>query len=120
MEDNFAVWKKHFIDQAKGLIPHQSQFYKVTTSAREEGSMEEGKKNVKIESPLKQMIVRAKNAPQTIYDPTTGVMRHSLGKPRSVQTSKKKRSVKKKSTKASKSKKKTPKKTKKKISKKKK
>lgn len=93
MDDNFAIWRKHFVDQAKGLIPHQSQFYKVTTSEREEGSMEGGKKDVKI---VEQMVERAKNAPRTIYDPTTGVMRQSLGKPRSVRTLKKKAPAKKK------------------------
>lgn len=89
MSDNFNVWKQHFINQAKGLIPHQDQFYKVITAGREEGSKED-EKNVKIISPLKGIVERAENAPTNIYDPTTGVIRQSLKKPRKVRRSKKK------------------------------
>jgi len=116
MADNFSVWKEHFIKQAKGLIPHENYFYRVVTAGREEGSMEEGKNNVKVVTPLAQIVERAKNAPTDTYDPTTGVIRQLLSKPRKVRTSKKR--APKKSTKKKAPKKKARKGTKKRLIKK--
>jgi len=78
MADNFQTWKTHFIQQAKGLIPHQRKFYRV--------SMQEGKGGetpIKMVSPTEQIVERAKSnldGPPSVYDPVSGVMQHTEGK----------------------------------------
>lgn len=78
MSEEFQVWKQHFINQAKGLIPHQKRFYKV--------SMQHGagvQPTIKLISPTEQIVDRAKASleqPPTIYDPVTGAMQQTSGK----------------------------------------
>jgi hypothetical protein len=75
MSEDFQVWKNHFINQAKGLIPHQKRFYKV--------SMQQGGGSqpiIKMVSPTEQIVERAKStldqAP-SVFDPVTGVMQQT-------------------------------------------
>lgn len=98
MSNNFEVWKNHFIRQAKGLIPHEKQFYQVTT---EKGDSEKIKNdhNVTLVSPMQEVVERAKtniNNPIPTYDPVTGVVRHLARKPRSIRKSTTKNKKKKK------------------------
>lgn len=78
MSNEFQTWKEHFIDQAKGLIPHQKYFYTV--------SMQHGKGEkplIKMISPTEQVVDRAKaklNHPPSVYDPVTGIMQHTSSK----------------------------------------
>lgn len=87
MADNFAVWKQHFINQAKGLIPHQEKFYKVASDNRRGGNgITSGE--IKMITPTQEVVQRAKTQsplPPAIYDPLSGVMTHSAGRPRSVR-----------------------------------
>jgi hypothetical protein len=101
MSDEFQTWKQHFLDQAKGLIPHQKKFYKVSVQQGGGGSHPP----VKIVSPTEQIVERAKaslNQPPTVYDPVTGVMQQTNRKhigashKRKRKTHKKKRLQKKK------------------------
>lgn len=78
MTEEFRSWKQHFIDQAKGNIPHQRIFYKVS---KQEGSGEEP--NIKLVTPTEQVVERAKSTlsqPPSIYDPVTGIMQQTGGK----------------------------------------
>lgn len=118
MSEEFQTWRQHFIDQAKGLIPHQRKFYKV--------SMQEGKGKepaIKMISPVQSIINRAKSEiahPPSVYDPVTGIMQQTNRKHVKV-TSKRKQSRKTKPKQAkstTKSKSKSTKKTKGKVSKK--
>ena len=73
MGADFEEWKKHFLDQARGLIPHQRNFYKVSEQ-RGKGA---GETNIKMVSPTQQVVERAKSTlsnPPTVYDPVTGVV----------------------------------------------
>jgi hypothetical protein len=77
MSEEFQAWKNHFIDQAKGLIPYQKKFYKV--------SMQQGggtQPQIKMVSPTEQIVERAKASlqPPSVYDPVTGVMQQTKGK----------------------------------------
>jgi len=95
MADNFAIWKQHFINQAKGLIPHQEKFYKV---ASEKGGGGKGLTSgeFKMVSPTQEVVERAKTQPPlpvSIYDPISGLMTHSSGRPRSVHTSYKRKAT---------------------------
>lgn len=92
MSNNFEVWKNHFINQARGLIPHQEKFYSVTVDKG--GGAEVGKNNesINLVSPMQQVVERAKtdiSNPTNIYDPVTGIIRHSSTRPRTVRKSSK-------------------------------
>lgn len=92
MGDNFSVWRKHFENQARGLIPHDSAFYKVS-SERGNGEESKGESKMTVISPSQQIVERAKKQlkyAEVIYDPVTGITQHSVGKPRSVKRLKKK------------------------------
>jgi hypothetical protein len=72
MSEEFAVWKRHFINQARGLIPHQNKFYKV----REQKGSGGGSANIKLVTPTQQVVERAKSTlsdPPVVYDPVTGI-----------------------------------------------
>ena len=89
MTEEFQTWKQHFIEQAKGLIPHQKSFYKV--------SMQQGKgdqPNIKMVSPTEQIVERAKSSlvqPPSVYDPVTGVMLQTSGKHLKIPTARKRK-----------------------------
>jgi len=91
MGDNFQTWKTHFIQQAKGLIPHERRFYRV--------SMQEGKGDeppIKMVSPTEQVVDRARsslNEPPSVYDPVSGVMQHTEGKHTKLIRKRKKKSM---------------------------
>lgn len=73
MGDSFQEWKQHFIDQARGLIPHQKNFYKVVQQRGKGGNQA----NIQLVSPTKQVVERAKSTlsqPPTVYDPVTGLV----------------------------------------------
>jgi hypothetical protein len=78
MAEEFQTWKEHFINQSKGLIPHERKFYKV--------SMQKGRggePTIKMVTPTEQVVERAKSKltePPNIYDPVTGVMQHTDSK----------------------------------------
>ena len=77
MGDDFVVWKQHFIDQARGHIPFQKIFYKVSSQGGRGGEP-----SIKMVTPTEQLVERAKSSlshPPSIYDPVTGVMQHSEG-----------------------------------------
>ena len=77
MGDDFVVWKQHFIDQARGHIPFQKKFYKVSSQGGRGGEP-----SIKMVTPTEQLVERAKSSlshPPSIYDPVTGVMQHSEG-----------------------------------------
>ena len=71
MGDEFQIWKRHFIDQARGVIPHQRNFYKVSNQkGKGEGE------NIKMVAPTQQILERAKASlsdPPVVYDPVTGI-----------------------------------------------
>lgn len=78
MGEEFQTWKQHFINQARGLIPHQRKFYKVSL---QEGGGEQPR--IKMVSPTEQIVERAKatlEQPPSVYDPVTGVMQQTSGK----------------------------------------
>lgn len=84
MGDEFQSWKHHFIQQAKGLIPHQRKFYRVS-SMQQLGKGDQP--TIKLVSPTEQIVERAKTIlkdpppdPPSVYDPVTGVMQHAQGK----------------------------------------
>lgn len=109
MGDKFAVWRHHFENQARGLIPRQNSFYKVHSTSHNTQQEIFGKK-IQIMPPSQQVVQRAKSTlgvPETIYDPVIGMQRHYTQRPRSVRKSAKKSS--KKDTKKSKTKSKKPK-----------
>ncbi|MEK6266753.1 MAG: hypothetical protein N2B06_18590 [Clostridium sp.] len=89
MSEEFQTWKHHFIQQAKGLIPHQKRFYKV--------SMQQGKGDqptIKMVSPTEQVVERAKSdlvQPPSVYDPVTGVMQQTSGKHLKIPTPRKRK-----------------------------
>jgi hypothetical protein len=71
MGENFEVWKTHFINQARGLIPHEKIFYRVS---EQKGKGNEEK--LKIVTPTQQIVERAKSNlsdPPVVYDPVTGI-----------------------------------------------
>jgi len=110
MADNFSVWKQHFVNQAKGLIPHQEKFYKVA-SQKDGGGKGITSGEMKMVTPTQEVVERAKTQsplPSAIYDPVSGVMVHSSGRPKSVRRYKKKPS--KKRSRSSTKKRKSPKK----------
>jgi hypothetical protein len=85
---NFDVWKQHFVKQAKGLLPREDSFYPVTTEVNANRSISDGQIKVDLVSPVQQAVERAEsdiNSYTPIYDPVTGVTRHSSGKLRSVR-----------------------------------
>ena len=89
MGDEFHVWKQHFIDQARGLIPHQRNFYKVS---EQKGKGDQP--SIKLVSPTEQVVERAKSTlsdPPMVYDPVTGVTNQPIN-----ETIKKKRTYKRK------------------------
>lgn len=84
MSEEFHTWRQHFIDQAKGLIPHQKKFYKVSM---QQGSGEQPK--IKMVSPTEQIVERAKaklDQPPSVYDPVTGTMQQTNGKHSKIKT----------------------------------
>lgn len=97
MSEEFQTWKEHFIEQAKGLVPPQKNFYKV--------SMQHGRgkePTIKMVAPTEQVVERAKSSladpppaqPPSIYDPVTGVMQQSSEKHKKAhRTRKRKRSM---------------------------
>ena len=88
MDEEFKIWKDHFIDQAHGLIPHEKRFYKVSTQ-KGRGV----KPNIKLISPTEQIVERAKSSlsnPPEVYDPVTGTMQ-TKKRPRQVKNSRKRR-----------------------------
>jgi len=99
MGDSFLAWKQHFIKQAKGLVPHQDSFYNVTTERNAGNGDTSSNIKTTLVSPVQQMVERAKSdviEGSAIYDPVTGVMRHSGRKVRRVRRSGKKKSSSKK------------------------
>jgi hypothetical protein len=90
MSDEFQAWKNHFIEQAKGKIPHQKKFYRV--------SMQQGggsQPAIKMVSPTEQIVERAKaniEHPPTVYDPVTGVMQQTIGKHSSISRKRRRKS----------------------------
>ena len=96
MADEFGEWKRHFLNQARGLIPPQKTFYKVSEQ-RGKG----GETNIKMVSPTQQIVDRAKSTlaqPPTVYDPVTGVVRETESimeehKPRKRKINRKKKTV---------------------------
>lgn len=71
MADEFQQWKQHFVNQARGLIPHQSNFYRVS---EQKGRGDE--QNIKMVAPTQQIVARAKSSlanPPVVYDPVTGI-----------------------------------------------
>lgn len=94
MGDSFQAWKQHFIDQARGLIPHQKNFYKVDEQ-RGKGSNES---NIQLVTPSEQVVERAKatlSHPPTVYDPVTGIVQNPSPKQRKRKYVKKKKPIKK-------------------------
>lgn len=92
MSEKFSIWKKHFENQARGLIPRDNSFYKVSTESTNQTSGNNESK-INLISPSQQIVERAKKQiryPDAIYDPVTGIMLHSKGKPHSVRRSTKK------------------------------
>ena len=88
MGGDFEIWKRHFINQAKGLIPHQDRFYQVTSEKGSGEGMQNDKHPITIVSPMQQIVERAKTDiinPSPIYDPVTGVVRHSVKRARTVR-----------------------------------
>lgn len=74
MGSDFHEWKKHFIDQARGLIPHEKKFYAVS---QQRGKEDTRQVNINMVSPTEQVVERAKatlSHPPTTYDPISGVM----------------------------------------------
>lgn len=78
MAGNYQLWIQHFIDQSKGLIPHQKLFYKIGANSQSG----EGKPSIQVVSPTEQVVARAKSSLEDrnkhSYDPVTGVFRQSL------------------------------------------
>lgn len=76
--DSYQVWIQHFIDQSKGLVPHQSLFYKINNSSQKG----EGKPTIQAVTPTEQVLARAKSSMEEqskpSYDPVTGVFHQSL------------------------------------------
>lgn len=78
MSEEFQAWREHFVNQAKGLIPHERKFYRV--------SKQEGKGKdpiIKMVTPTEQVVERAKaslSQPPSVYDPVTGVMQYTGNK----------------------------------------
>ena len=94
MNEEFHIWKQHFINQAKGLIPQGKHFYKVS-SQKGKG---ETTANIKMVSPTEQVVERAKSAvsqapsvPPTVYDPVTGVIQSSKRLPHGKAISRKRK-----------------------------
>lgn len=72
MGDSFDEWRRHFVAQARGLIPQQRNFYKVVNQHGKGGN--EG--NIKLVTPTQQAVERAKSTlshPPVVYDPVTGI-----------------------------------------------
>lgn len=90
MGDKFSIWEQHFIKQAKGLVPHQDNFYKVTSEKQRDTDMTKGDTGSKVNPHVGQIVERAKNAPTTIYDPVSGVARQTVRSRHRVKTSKRK------------------------------
>lgn len=78
MAEDYQMWIRHFIDQSKGLIPHQRVFYKLGVNSQKG----EGKPTIQVVSPTQQVVERAKSTLQEqrkpSYDPVTGVVHQSL------------------------------------------
>lgn len=78
MEGEYQMWVQHFIDQAKGLVPHQKTFYKIGSQRGE------GKNTIQLVTPTKQVVERAKSSLEELrkdtYDPITGVVHQSMSK----------------------------------------
>lgn len=88
MTDKFTIWKNHFINQAKGLIPHQHSFYGV--SSQNKGNEVKSEHQSKIMLPTQEIVERVKRAqpnPLSIYDPVTGEMSHFSNSSRGVRRS---------------------------------
>lgn len=85
MGEDFRAWKQHFINQARGSIPHQKYFYKVS---EQKGGGDPHLK-LHIVSPTQQAVDQAKatlSDPPVVYDPVTGItnqpINESIKKPR--------------------------------------
>lgn len=75
MEGQYQIWIQHFINQAKGLVPHQKAFYKVGSQRGE------GKPVIQLVTPTEQVVERAKASlkeKNDTYDPVTGVVHQSV------------------------------------------
>lgn len=96
MNEEFHLWKEHFINQAKGLIPQEIFFYNVSTQkGRGEPSA-----NIKMVSPTEQIVKRAKatlsqvpTSPPTVYDPVTGVIQAEQRKTQTKLPSRKRKNT---------------------------
>ena len=96
MGEDFGDWKKHFMDQARGLVPYQRHFYKVSEQRGRGG----GSPTIKMVSPSQQVVERAKTTlaqPPTVYDPVTGLVHRPENINKEIGTRKRKK-VSKKST----------------------
>jgi hypothetical protein len=90
MTEEFAAWKQHFINQARGKIPHQNRFYKVRE--QKGGGNGGGEANIKLITPTQQVVERAKSTlsdPPVVYDPVTGITNQPMNK--SIKTTKRKK-----------------------------
>lgn len=97
MTEEFNTWKHHFIQQARGLIPHEKHFYKVSSQKGKGDST-----NIKLVTPTQQIVERAKSTlnhqpiqPPSIYDPVTGTMQREEGKYNKLVSSRKRKALKK-------------------------
>lgn len=96
MGEEFQVWKKHFINQAHGLVPHQKKFYNVSEQVGRGGNA-----SIKLVTPTQQVVERAKSTlsqpttsePPTVFDPVMGVMQHTAKKHNKVKTSRKRKVI---------------------------
>jgi hypothetical protein len=89
MSEDFGAWKRHFINQARGLIPHQNSFYKVR---EQKGGGGGGEQNIKLVTPTQQVVERAKSTisdPPVVYDPVTGITNQPLNE--SIKTTQKRK-----------------------------
>lgn len=100
MADEFNTWKRHFIEQARGLIPHERNFYKVSSQTGKGETT-----NIKMVTPTEQVVERARatlSQPASVYDPVTGIMQRTQARHKTISSQKRKRKVTKKQTSRSK------------------
>lgn len=97
MAEDYQMWIRHFVDQSKGLIPHQRVFYKIGVNSQKG----EGKPSIQVVSPTEQVVERAKSTLQELrkpsYDPVTGVVHQSLQKLLGGHITRKRKNISKKS-----------------------
>lgn len=98
MSDKFAAWRQHFENQARGLVPRENTFYKISSTPLKDEEELFGKQ-IQIVPSTQQAIARAKSTlsdVNTIYDPVLGIQRHFFGRPQGVRKSSKSKPKKKK------------------------